>query len=269
MLRDDDCRTGNFARVRQQRHREIVRRLEADGATSVDELSRALGVSPSTIRRDLSGLDGSGRLVRVHGGALTARDGGPDADADRPFGDVVTVDAPAKLAVARRAAAMVSDGDAVLLDIGTTTQQLARELRGRRITVMTASLAVLDVLRDDPAVELVLLGGSVRRAYHSLTGVLTADALRQVHADIAFLGAAGVRRDGEVLDTTLVEVPVKRALIRACDRAVLLADEHKLPGSGSLRVCGAADLHALVTNEGADHPTLQAFRDEGVDVMTA
>lgn len=253
--------------MRQQRHREIVRRLEADGATSVDELSRVFGVSPSTIRRDLQGLDGRGRLVRVHGGALVAVDSGPDGD--RPFREVAAVDAEAKTAVAHRAAALVSDGDAVLLDIGTTTRQLARELRGRRITVMTASLAVLDVLRDDPGVELVLLGGFVRRAYHSLTGVLTEDALRQVHADVAFLGAAGVRQDGDVLDTTLVEVPVKRALLRAADRSVLLADRHKMPGTGGLRVCGAGDLDVLVTNEGADAATLQAFADEGVEVVTA
>ena len=144
---------------------------------------------------------------------------------------------------------------------------LARHLRGRPVTVMTASLAVVDVLRDDEQVELVVLGGALRRPYLSLVGVLTQDALAQVRADRAFLGASGVRADGQVLDTTGVEVPVKRALIAAADQVVLLADRHKLPGSGSLRVCALKDIDVLVTNDGADPATLDACAAAGVEVL--
>ncbi len=246
-----------------------MQRLRTDGATSVDDLARLLGVSSATIRRDLQHLDEAGQITRVHGGAIIPADGSEDADLQRPFATVAADETSDKRAIARLAATVVSDGDVVLLDVGTTTQLLAKELRGRRITVMTTSLAVLDVLRDDPAVELILMGGWVRRAYHSLVGVLTEDALRQVHADLAFLGASGIRRDGEVLDTTLVEVPVKRALIEASDRSVLLADSHKFPGTGKLKVCGVADLDVLVTNSGADPETLRLCADSGVEVLTA
>jgi DeoR/GlpR family transcriptional regulator of sugar metabolism len=255
--------------VRHQRQLEIVQRLRTDGATSVDDLARLLQVSPATIRRDLQRLDEAGQITRVHGGAIIPSDDSEDADRERPFATVAADDTPDKRAVARIAATLVNDGDVVLLDVGTTTQLLARELRGRRVTVMTTSLAVLDVLRDDPSVELILLGGWVRRAYHSLVGVLTEDALRQVHADLVFLGASGVRRDGEVLDTTLVEVPVKRAMIEAADRSVLLADKHKFPGVGKLKVCNVADLGLVVTNAGADPATLQLCSDNGVEVLTA
>lgn len=260
---------GNLRAVRHQRQLDIVRRLRTDGATSVDALARLLGVSTATIRRDLQLLDEAGQVTRVHGGAIIPAGDSEDADLERPFAAVAADATPDKRAIARLAATLVSDGDVVLLDVGTTTQLLAYELRGRQVTVMTTSLAVLDVLRDDPAVELILLGGWVRRAYHSLVGVLTEDALRQVHANLAFLGASGVRRDGEVLDTTLVEVPVKRAMVEACDRAVLLADKFKFPGSGKLRVCRMADLDVLVTNTGADPETLQICSDNGVEVLTA
>lgn len=252
--------------VRQHRHLEIVQRLKLHGVTSVDDLVREFGVSASTIRRDLQLLDAGGQLVRVNGGAVSPAD---DADVTRPFSAVVTANVQSKRAVALKAAAMVPDGATVLLDIGTTTRLLAIELRGRPITVITASLAVLDALRDDPRVELVLLGGFVRRTYHSMVGVLTEDALRQVHADIAFLGASGVRADGTVLDTTLVEVPVKRALIASADRSVLVADEHKFPGSGALRVCSAEELSAVVTNTGAEPETLAVFGDNDVEVVLA
>jgi DeoR/GlpR family transcriptional regulator of sugar metabolism len=253
--------------VRHQRQLEIVQRLRTCGATSVDELAHLLGVSSATIRRDLQHLDEAGPITRVHGGAMIPAGDSEDADRERPFAKVATDATPEKRRIAQQAATLVRDGDVVLLDVGTTTQLLADELRGRQVTVMTTSLAVLDVLRDDPAVELILLGGWVRRAYHSMVGVLTEDALRQIHADVAFLGASSVRRDGFVLDTTTVEVPVKRAMIAAADRTVLLADRNKFPGSGKLKVCRVADLDVLVTNSGADPETLQICDDNGVEVL--
>ncbi|GAA1551889.1 DeoR/GlpR family DNA-binding transcription regulator [Kribbella hippodromi] len=253
--------------MRHQRQLEIVQRLRTGGATSVEELAQLLGVSSATIRRDLQQLDESGQITRVHGGAIVPAGDSEDADRDYPFASVAADATPEKRQVARLAATLVQDGDVVLIDVGTTTQLLAKELRGRPVTVMTTSLAVLDVLRDDPVVELILLGGWVRRAYHSLVGVVTEDALRQVHADIAFLGASGVQRDGYVLDTTTVEVPVKRAVIKASDKTVLLADRNKFPGNGKLKVCSADDIDVLVTNAGADPVTLQNCSDHGVEVL--
>ncbi|MFG1695164.1 DeoR/GlpR family DNA-binding transcription regulator [Nonomuraea sp. NPDC049309] len=249
--------------LQRLRHAEIMRRVRDSGATSVRDLASQLGVSPSTIRRDLEVLDRDGTLRRVRGGALAT----VDADTDRPFSEVAAADEQDKEAVAARAAELVGDGDVVLLDIGTTTMRLARRLRGRRITVVTSSLAVLDVLRSDPAVELLLLGGMVRRPYHSLVGVLTEAALAQVVADRVFLGASGVRPDGQLVDTTLAEVPLKRAMIAAAGQVVLLADRHKFPGTGALRVCGPEDVDVLVTNEGADEATLRACAAAGVEVL--
>lgn len=232
-----------------------MRRVRQSGATSVRDLARQLGVSPSTIRRDLEVLDRDGTLRRVRGGALV------DADNDRPFAEVAVVDEQDKEAVARRAAELVNDGDVVLLDIGTTTMRLAAHLRGRRVTVVTSSLAVLDILRDDTVSELLLLGGMVRRAYHSLVGMLTEAALSQVCADRVFLGASGVRRDGQIVDTTLAEVPLKRAMIAAAGQVVLLVDRHKFPGTGALRVCGPDDIDVVVTNPGADEATLGNYAE--------
>ncbi|MDR8412979.1 DeoR/GlpR family DNA-binding transcription regulator [Nonomuraea sp. 3-1Str] len=247
------------------RHAEIMRRVRLSGATSVRDLAAQLGVSPSTIRRDLEVLDRDGTLRRVRGGALA----GADADADRPFAEVAVVDEQDKEAVAARAATLVGDGDVVLLDIGTTTMRLACRLRGRRVTVVTSSLAVLDVLRDDPVVELLLLGGMLRRPYHSLVGVLTEEALGQVCADRVFLGGSGVRADGQLVDTTLAEVPLKRAMIAAAGQVVLVVDRHKFPGTGALRVCGPEDVDVLVTNEGADPSTLRACADAGAEILLA
>ena len=248
----------------RRRHERILEVLRADGLAEVGDLSRELGVSGATVRRDLSFLAREGFLQRVRGGAAT-----PLGTSEPPFGVVAVDHQDAKVSVGVAAAGLVRDGDVVLIDIGTTTSHVARELRGREVTVITSSLAVYEELAHDEAVELILLGGMVRRNYRSLVGFLTEHSIRQLHADLLFLGTSGVRRDGSVLDTTAVEVPVKRAMLEAAERAVLVADADKFPGRGIARVCGAADLAALVTEPGADLETLAAVADAGVEVITA
>ncbi|AKT50893.1 DeoR/GlpR family DNA-binding transcription regulator [Arsenicicoccus sp. oral taxon 190] len=249
------------------RQAAVLAHLRAHGLTSVDDLAARLGASHATIRRDLHELECAGQVLRVHGGASLP----PDVDSDEPvpFERVATHEQRHKEAIAARAARLVVDGDVVLLDIGTTTMLLARELRGRHITVVTSSLAVLDELRHDRHVELILLGGIVRRTYHSLVGVLTEDTLRQVRVTRAFLGTSGITAAGDVLDTTLVEVPVKRAMIASAEHVVLLADHTKLPGHGTLRVCGAGDIRTLVTDDRADPQICSALAELGTEVITA
>jgi DeoR/GlpR family transcriptional regulator of sugar metabolism len=162
---------------------------------------------------------------------------------------------------------MVQDGQSVLLDIGTTAYRLARQLHGRRITVITSNLVVYEELVDDEGIELVLLGGMVRREYRSLVGFLTEDNLRQLHADWLFLGTSGVRPGGQVMDTTVVEVPVKRAMIKAGDKVVLLADRAKFPGTGMARVCGPEELDVVVTNGPLDPATRSSLEEAGVQVV--
>ncbi|RSM83128.1 DeoR/GlpR transcriptional regulator [Kibdelosporangium aridum] len=247
----------------QRRHAEILRCLTQDGSASVTALCEQLATSPATIRRDLIWLEREGVLTRVHGGAVLA------PSHERPFDRVASEDCGAKDAVAKAAATLVQDRESVLLDIGTTTHRLAAYLRGREITVLTSNLAVYEELADDNAVELILLGGVVRRNYRSMVGFLTEDALRQVRADRVFLGAAGVRDDGSVMDDTVVEVPLKRAMVAAADQVVLLADRGKFPGGGLARICGPEEIDVLVTNADATGPGVDAMREVGVEVLKA
>lgn len=237
--------------------------LRAEGALSARAVAERLGVSLATVRRDMSMLHGDGRLHRVHGGAMLGEANEPS------FEDVAVTHPEAKDRLARRAATLVPDGAVVLCDIGTSVHRVAAHLHGRPLTVVTNSLAVYEELKDDGAIDLVLLGGQVRRNYRSMVGFLTEQALEQVHADVLFLGTSGVRGDGSVMDTTTVEVPVKRAMLRSADRTVLVADGSKFPGSGLARVCGPERLSMLVTDEDADPSTLDVVRQTGVEVVLA
>lgn len=246
--------------LREIRHERLLRLLRDEGVLPVGQIAQRLGVSEATARRDLNDLGRAGRLRRVYGGAVASH------PVERPFAEEEGDDRDDKLALARRAAATVEDGEVVLLDVGTTVLQLAHQLRGRRITVTTSNLAVYEELRDDAEVSLVLLGGRVRRNYRSLVGRLTESSLAQLYADRLFLGTSGVLPDGRVLDTTDVEVPVKQAMLASARQVVLLATAKKFPGTGTARVCGPQDIDVLITNRTSDPDTLAVFREAGVEV---
>jgi DeoR/GlpR family transcriptional regulator of sugar metabolism len=247
----------------KQRQDQIVRALRADGAGGVKTLAAQLGVSEATIRRDLESLHEQGRLTRVYGGALAVDVG------DEPFAEVSAVRTDEKDRVARKAAELIEDGESILLDIGTTALQLAKQLHGRSVTVVTSNLAVLEELQNDEQIELIILGGFVRRSYRSLVGYLTEESLRQLHVNTLFLGTSGVRPDGRVMDSTMIEVPVKRAMIQAADRVVLLADASKFPGHGVAKVCEPGELTMVVTEPDADKATRAQLAEAGVQVVLA
>ncbi len=257
--------------ISRERQNRIVKALHADGSASVRQLALTMDVSESTIRRDLEILDRNGELSRTYGGAVLP----PGATVEEFGGSVheiafdIDADVAVKSAVAKAAARLVSDGDVVILDIGTTTPLLARELRGRDITVITTNLVVFDELRDDDAIRLILLGGVVRRNYRSLVGSIAEQALGQLSADLVFLSCTGVRPNGHVVDNMAVEAPIKRSMITAADRVVLLATERKFPGTGALRLCSLADVNNLVTTSGAPAATLELCRNAGGEVVIA
>jgi DeoR/GlpR family transcriptional regulator of sugar metabolism len=258
--------------ILRERQLRIVSALRSGGAASVSDLARTLQVSESTIRRDLDLLDRNGELTRTYGGAVlrpgeTVTESGDLHRVEGPFESAAGADL--KQRVAERAAGLVVDGSVVLLDIGTTTPLIARRLRGRPVTVITSSLAVLDELRDDAAVRLVMLGGVFRRNYRSFVGSLTEAALAQVSADLLFLTCTGVRPSGHVVDNMAVEAPIKHSMIKAADRVVLLATEAKFPGTGALRLCSVSDVDCLVTTAGANPDTLDLCRNAGGEVMIA
>jgi DeoR/GlpR family transcriptional regulator of sugar metabolism len=258
--------------ILRQRQDRIVSALRSGGAASVRDLAESLEVSESTIRRDLDLLDRNGELSRTYGGAVlrpgaTVTDSGDPVQRERPFSEDVGLEL--KQRVAERAAELVEDDSVVLLDIGTTTPLVARRLRGRPVTVITSNLAVLDELRDDSTVRLVMLGGVLRRNYRSFVGSLTQYALAQVSADLLFLSCTGVRPSGHVVDNMAVEAPIKQAMIAAADRVVLLATEAKFPGTGALRLCALSDVESVVTTAGANPKTLDLCRNAGGQVIIA
>ena len=248
--------------MKDSREFAILDVLREERAASVTRLAIAVDASEATIRRDLDRLDRDGLVRRTHGGAVLV-------EADAPFAEVELVNREAKNAIAHVAASQISDGESIILDIGTTTLQLATLLHGRRLTVITASIAVFDELRNDREVQLIMLPGDYDRVYRSLGGHLTPDALRQLHADHAFLGTSGIAENGDLRDTTMVQIPIKRAMLAASDRATVLADASKFPGTGAGRIRPTSSLTQLITDRAPSPPITEALEANGVTVTLA
>src|SRR3954463_190071 len=243
-----------------QRRQEILRAVRG-GTAHVADLAESFGVSEMTVRRDLSALARDGKLERVHGGAVG---GGEPGFAQT---EVERFDVKDRMGAA--AASLVEDGQTVMIDIGTSTLQLARHLHGKRITVVTTNLAVVEELLPDPDIELVLPGGIVRRNYRSLVGVLAEDSLRQLKSDIAFIGCSGVDAEMGVWDTTMVEVPIKRLMIAGADGTVLIADAAKFSMTGVVRVCGPESIDHVVTDAPLPAACRSAVDAAGIEVTVA
>lgn len=219
------------------------------GSMSVTDLVESMDVSEATVRRDLDELARRGLIERVRGGACRQRAAvRPEADASS-FSVVAGQASVEKHAIARLAVDQIEDGDVVALDIGTTVFAMCEYLRSRRITVVTASLAVVRILCNAPSIDLVVMGGVLRSNYESMVGILTESCFRQVRVDVAFLGAAGIRADGSVLDSTPSEVPIKRAMLEISSRSWLLADHQKFPGSGFIEIAPLHLFTGLISDE--------------------
>jgi DeoR/GlpR family transcriptional regulator of sugar metabolism len=244
-----------------QRRQEILRAVR-NGTAHVSDLAESFGVSEMTVRRDLGALARDGKLERVHGGAV-------DAGTEPGFSQIEVERFDIKDRLGRAAAAMVQDGMTVMIDIGTSTLQMARHLHGRKITVVTTNLAVVEELLPDPDIELVLPGGIVRRNYRSLVGVLAEDSLRQIKSDILFLGTSGVDLEIGVWDTTMVEVPIKRLMIAGASEVVLIADAAKFSMTGMVRVCGPESISHIVTDAPLPASARSAVDAAGIEVTVA
>jgi DeoR/GlpR family transcriptional regulator of sugar metabolism len=250
----------------EQRRQEVLSTVRSGQTVETATLAKRFGVSEMTIRRDLDELADRGLLRRVRGGAVQAK----SLRYEPPFDESQIERGEQKARVGSAAADLVGPGATIIIDIGTTALELARHLHGRSgLTVVTNNLAVYEELVGDEDVDILLLGGLVRRNYRSLVGFLTADSLQGIRADLAFIGTSGIGEDLTLLDTTAEEIPAKRAMIRAAKRVVLLADGAKFWGGGLGRVAGIEAVDVVVTTTDAPRDRLAALRDRNVEVRVA
>jgi DeoR/GlpR family transcriptional regulator of sugar metabolism len=242
------------------RHVILLERLRDDGQASVGALARDLGVTPSTIRRDLGRLAKSGRVIRTYGGAR-ALDARPHVAVDPMLA--------AKRAIARAAADLVDDRSTIVIGSGTTALEFARRIADRPMTVITNALDVATLLVDRPAIELIVLGGVVRPGMHSMLGHLVELAARDLRADTLVMGIGAISLEHGLMNDSVPEILSDRALRQMASSVVVLADSSKFGQVAPAFVYGLDEVDTIVTDAAVDTRTVAALRARGVRVVVA
>jgi DeoR family fructose operon transcriptional repressor len=245
---------------------ERIRALVAEHAeVSIADLAREFDVSEMTVRRDLALLADRQEIERTHGGAVrTERMVFEFEHRARRENNRA-----AKQAIARAARQLVKTGDRIILDTGTTTLEFARLLKdAKRLTVITPSIAVASELQYAPGVEVILLGGTLRRGNPDLTGPLTEHCLEILSADLAFQGADAISPDGKVYNSDLRLAKVDRVMRKQARKHCLLADSTKLGATALAQNGTLDDFDVFITDTRIDRQLLRRFRRRGLQVIT-
>ena len=244
------------------RHPEILELARKQGTVTVDALAQHFDVTLQTIRRDLTELAETGKLERVHGGAVL-----PSSTTNIEYAERGRLNEAAKTAIARTCARHVPDGTSLFLNIGTTTEAVARALMHHRdLMVVTNNMNVAEILRGNPECQITVTGGALRRSDGGLLGHQAIQSVEQFKLDLAVIGCSALDEDGDLLDFDSDEVSVTQALLARSRKAFLVADHSKFSRHAPGRIASLARIEALFTDKDLPGDLTRQCRDWNTDV---
>ena len=247
------------------RWRKITELIEMSGTTTVEKIARILGVSTSTVRRDLRHMHSKGMISRTRGGAA----GPGQAAFDPAFSESQHISIQEKEMIGLCAARLINPGDTVIIDGGATTYQAAVNIVAPNTVVVTNAYSVINALATKLNVEVIVIGGILIR--HSAVAV-GPDAVRmisQLRADKAIVGVNGVSVEGGITIPDRLVAEVKRAMVDHSAELVVVADHTKLGVTSLFRIAPIEAVDKLITDAGATQKQVEEFRNAGVEVIIA
>lgn len=246
-----------------ERHQYILSRLKKEGKVNVLDLCRNLNVSSVTIRKDLKLLEDKNLLYRTHGGGTLVN---PYA-VDRPVNEKEKIMSAEKMRIGAAAAELIEPNDSIIIASGTTVHSLARSIRPKApLTVITAALNVATELNQYPEIEVLVLGGTLRKSSSSATGHYAERMLEDFSCSKLFLGVDGIDMDFGLTTTHVQEAQLNRKMIAAAQKTIVLADSSKFGRRGFGRICGLEDIDHIITDSGVSKHALDALKSAGIGV---
>ncbi|HZZ61568.1 MAG TPA: DeoR/GlpR family DNA-binding transcription regulator [Roseiarcus sp.] len=254
------------AGLAEPRRRKILDWLQEEGSARVRDLSLAFGVSEATIWKDLEKLESDGHVNRQDGGAFLRTM--PKQVQTLSLQHMENIEKKRKIGV--KAASLVGDGETIILDSGSTTTEIARNLTGRSsLTVITNALNIALTMGAVPGYAVHMPGGQFKAPTLSLSGDSAADYFRDVHADKLFLATAGVALESGLTYPSLADLQVKQAMIRAASHVYLVVDSTKINRSSFTRLGPLDVIHSVITDDGIRAEDVRAFENRGIKVIIA
>lgn len=251
--------------VLSPRQSDIVALAKTEGRVNVDSLAERFGVTPQTIRKDLNDLCDRGVLARYHGGAVPA-----SGVANFGYEARRQLAPEAKRSIGAAAAQIIPDGASVLINIGTTTEQVAMALRGRQgLMVITNNINVANILQGQDAIEVIVAGGVLRHADGGIVGEAAVDFIRQFRVDYAIIGTSAIDPDGTLLDYDYREVKVAKAIIDCARQSILVADSMKYDRAAPVRIGHISELDYFVTETAPPGPIRRVCHENDVQIEIA
>ncbi|AGB82645.1 transcriptional regulator of sugar metabolism [Serratia sp. FGI94] len=247
-----------------QRKKLILEKLAREGQVLAKQLSETFGLSEDTIRRDLRELDSEGLLQRVHGGAL------PVSPAIAPFAERNQQESGAKRAIARAAAAMILPGQVAIVDGGTTSAELVKQLPlSLQATIVTHSPSVAVGLVDHPQIEVILIGGRLYKHSIVTVGAAAVEAMSYIRADLYFMGVTGVHPSAGLSTGDLEEAYIKRALAARAAETVVLASAAKLNAASQYAIGDITLAQSIIVERDTDQALISPLQQAGISVIKA
>ena len=248
-----------------ERQNEIIEIARAVGRVDVDELASRFEVTPQTIRRDLNGLCDRNILMRTHGGAVVS-----SSVENLSYEARRQIAAGSKHAIGIAAAALIPDNSSLFINVGTTTEEVAKALTNRReLLVITNNINVALTLHPYPALKVVIAGGPVRPSDGAVVGAAAVDLIRQFKVDSAIIGASAIDEDGTLLDFDPLEVTVARAIIENARRVLLVCDATKVARAAPVIIGHMAKIHTFITDRLTSDPLRAVCAENRVQVIEA
>jgi DeoR/GlpR family transcriptional regulator of sugar metabolism len=248
----------------ETRRRQLLELITRQGYATLDELVRVLAVSESTIRRDLEALDLAGSIKRTHGGAVYTG----EVRSMPAFDERTSTAVAEKRAIGLATAALLEDGDTVLLDGGTTTLEVARALIGRRVQVVTNSLPIAQLLASSQQTDLILIGGYIYPRTGVALGPLAIATMQSIRVRKAILGAGGIVADG-VYNSNSLLVETERQMMSCGQQVVIVADHTKFGRLALARVCGLDAIDQVVVDSGLTAEHRMMLEQAGLTIHVA
>ena len=245
------------------RQNKILALAGKSGRVDVDELSITFDLSPQTIRKDLNILCDRQLLQRVHGGAII---GSGNENVSYEARRLLAPES--KKAIGKRAAALIPDNSSLLINIGTTTEQVAHSLKDHRgLLVISNNVNAVAIMKDFLGIELIIAGGQVRRSDGGIIGVAAVDFINQFKVDYAVIGVSAIDEDGSLLDYDFREVRVAQAIIENARHIILVADRMKLERNAPIRIGHISQVNTIVIDGELPQKLKTACREHDVDAV--